>query len=66
MKIGLCTLAYRNLDLHDLIPAAKELGFDELEIWHQHLADKSDRELIELREQIANAGMNASDLVFNF
>ena len=62
IKVGLCTLAYRDLELSDVVSHAKELGFDELEIWHQHLADKSDRELTDLRQQITDAGMSVSGI----
>ena len=64
MKLGLCTIAYRNIDVREVIPHAAKVGFDEIEIIYKQVEGKTDAELddllLELRRKQFNMRMQAS------
>ncbi|WP_309382136.1 sugar phosphate isomerase/epimerase family protein [Cerasicoccus frondis] len=57
MKIGLCTIAYRNLDVCAVIPHAARIGFEEIEIIGKQVEDKSDAELDTIRDCAVDHGV---------
>ncbi len=62
MKLGFCTLAFRDADAVDAIRIAGELGFDEVEIIWKQLAGKSDAELDAIRDAAKEAGVGTSGI----
>jgi sugar phosphate isomerase/epimerase len=57
IEIALCTIAFRNEPLVDIIPRIARIGFDSIEIIRDHIEGKSDEELLAIREAAAAAGL---------
>jgi len=62
MKLGLCTLAFRNDDVREVIRNAANIGFDQVEIFWKQLENKSDAELDEIRSIAQNSGIEISGI----
>ena len=48
MKVGLCTIAFRELPLEKVLDIATECGFDGVEVWGKppHIPDEYDAEYV--------------------
>jgi len=57
MKWGLCTIAFRNQDVREVICRAAEIGYDEVEIIGPHVANKSEQELDDIRKTAEKSGI---------
>lgn len=55
--ISLCSLAFRDDPLEQLLPTIREAGFDAVEVFGGHVEGKSDAELAVLREQAESLGL---------
>lgn len=62
MKIGICSLAFRDRDVFDVVPLVADMGYDEIEIWANHLEGKSPAQLEELRELSVRKGITVSGI----
>ncbi|WP_309396435.1 sugar phosphate isomerase/epimerase family protein [Cerasicoccus maritimus] len=60
MKLGLCTIAYRNMDVREVIPHAARIGFEEIEIIGKQVEGKTDSELDSIRECAVDHGLEIS------
>lgn len=60
MKLGLCTIAYRNIDVREVIPHAAKVGFDEIEIIYKQVEGKTDAELDAIRHCAEDHGLTIS------
>lgn len=57
MKLDLCTIAYRNIDVREILPHAARIGYEEVEIIGKQLEGKSDEELDAIRRCAEDAGI---------
>ena len=57
MKVGLCTIAFRERSLEDVISIASDYGFDGVEIWGKppHMPDEYDAEYVEKVRNLVNS-----------
>jgi len=62
MKLGLCTLAYRNIDVREILPEAAKIGYEEVEIIIKQVDGKSDEELDAIRACADEAGIGISGI----
>ncbi len=63
MKVGLCTIAFQDRPLEDVISIASDYGFDGIEIWGKppHMPDEYNLEYIEkIRHLIRSKGLEVS------
>lgn len=57
MKWGLCSIAFRDDDVREVICRAAEIGYDEVEIIGAHIDGKSEQELDNIRKTANKAGI---------
>lgn len=62
MKLGLCTIAYRNIDVREILPEAARIGYEEVEIIAKQVEGKSDAELDAIRACAEEAGIGISGI----
>ena len=60
MKLGLCTVAFRDRDVCEILPVAAGIGFEEVEIIGKQVAGKSEAELDAIRQCAERAGIGIS------
>lgn len=63
MKVGLCTIAFRELRLKDVLRMAEEIGFDGVEIWGKepHMPNRYDGAYVaEMRDLAASLGLEVN------
>ena len=65
MKLGLCTIAFREKPLEEVVGIAADYGFDGIEIWGQkpHMPPTYDAEYVQkVREMVLDKGLAVSAL----
>lgn len=65
MKLGLCTIAFREKPLEEIVNIAADYGFDGIEIWGQkpHMPPTYDAEYVEkVRDMVVRKGLAVSAL----
>jgi len=62
MRWGLCTIAFRDDDVREVIDRAARLGFDEVEIIGKQVEEKTDAQLDAIKKTAEEAGMGISGL----
>ena len=63
MKVGLCTIAFRERSLEDVISIASDYGFDGVEIWGKppHMPEEYDVKYIEkVRNLVSSKGLEVT------
>lgn len=62
MKLGFCTLAFRQDDIHSVVRNAAKIGFDEVDLFWQQLEGKSDTELDAVAATARDCGIGISGI----